>query len=146
MEKRSTKLDPELEQFVKTYRKSKVVFKENSQGDEMHIILSGKVKIYKEKAPGQNVLLATLESGDFFGVMALVDRSTRSATAIVDEDDTKLLSMDASDFLHCLRHQPEFGLAIMKRLCQRVRNADKVIARCSKAIDDVANILDKTLV
>ena len=145
MEKIITKLDPELQQFVKTYRKSEVVFKENSQGDEMHIILSGKVKIVKEKARGQDILLATLESGDFFGEMALLDRSPRSATAIADEDDTKLLSMDTSDFLHCLRHQPEFGLAVIKRLCQRLRNADKLVARCSKSIDDVRDVLDKTL-
>lgn len=86
----------ELEKFSRTYSKSEVVFNENTQGNEMYIIYSGKVKIYKEREPGKRpMLLATLRAGEFFGEMALVDLSPRSATAIAAEDNTAMTTLHA---------------------------------------------------
>ncbi len=119
----------QLEKFAKTYEKSEVVFQENTPGKEMYIIRSGGIKLYKEQAPGQYVLLATLESGDFFGEMSLIDGSPRSATAVVDEEGTRLLELDRNKFLFLLRHQPEFALVVMERLCERLRQANQTIAK-----------------
>ena len=120
--------------FSVTYRKSEVVFSENSQGKEMYIIYSGKVKIYKERTPGKrHILLSTLKRGDFFGEMALVDLSPRSATAIAAEDNTQLLVLDDTKFLYLLRQQPEFALTLMQRLCQRLREANQAVAELKQA-------------
>ena len=122
----------QLEKFIKNYGKYETVFKENTSGKEMYIIYSGKIKLYKEQAPGKNMLLAILDAGNFFGEMALVDDSPRSATAIADEEDTQLIVLDESKFLYLLRQQPQFALAIMWRLAQRLREADQALARLGK--------------
>ena len=72
-------------------------------------------------------LLANLEAGNFFGEMALVDDSPRSATAIVDEDNTQLVVLDQNRFTYLLLHQPDFALLVMGTLCQRLREANKAI-------------------
>jgi CRP/FNR family cyclic AMP-dependent transcriptional regulator len=114
-----------LEKFVKTYQKADVVFSENSPGKEMYIIYSGKVGLYREYGPAKTKLLAFAQPGDFFGEMALVDDSPRSATAIAEEDGTQLLVLDKSKFTYLLRHQPDFALVVMGKLCRQLREANK---------------------
>jgi len=116
------------QKLVQTYRRSEVIFSQDSPGKEMYIIYSGKVGLYRQDAGGDARLLAALEAGDFFGEMALVDASPRSATAIADEDETQLLVLDQGKFIYLLRHQPDFALVVMGRLCQRLREANKAIS------------------
>jgi len=117
-----------LQKFIATYKKSEVIFVEGTLGGEMYIVYSGKVVLYTQGASGRDKILATLEAGDFFGEMALVDDSPRSATAIAEEDDTKLLALDKTKFTYLLRHQPDFALVVMGKLSQRLREANKTIS------------------
>jgi len=115
------------DKFIRTYQKSQIVFAEGSLGKEMYVIYSGKVSLYADMASGAGKLLANLEAGNFFGEMALVDDSPRSATAIVDEDNTQLVVLDQNRFTYLLLHQPDFALLVMGTLCQRLREANKAI-------------------
>jgi len=115
------------QKFIETYKKSDVIFSENSLGREMYIVYSGKVGLYSKGESEHSKLLVAIESGEFFGEMALVDDSPRSATAIADEDDTQLLVLDKSKFIYLLRHQPDFALVVMSKLCQRLREANKAL-------------------
>ena len=53
--------------------------------------------------------------------MALIDDSPRTATAIVEEDNTELEILNREDFLKTVRLRPEFALNIMHELSRRVR-------------------------
>jgi CRP/FNR family transcriptional regulator len=108
------------DKFIKSYVKDEVIFTENSPGKEMFIISSGRINLYKERQGGR-ILLATVYPGDFFGEMALVDNSPRSATAIAAED-TQLIILDEAKFFYLLRQQPEFALVMMQRLCEMLRH------------------------
>jgi CRP-like cAMP-binding protein len=111
---------PRFTKFIKSYQKSDVIFEENSRGDEMYIIHSGKVRL-TTRAPGRMVELATIGPGEFFGEMALVDAAPRTAMAIADEDDTRLIAVDQGKFLYLVSQQPAFALIIMSALCKRIR-------------------------
>lgn len=116
---------PLLTKFTHNYAKSQIVFDENGAGKEMYIVHSGKVGLYKGHGK-KRVLLSVVKPGDFFGEMALVDNSPRSATAITLVDNTKLVSLDKAKFLYILRHQPEFALIIMEKLCQILRKTTEL--------------------
>lgn len=115
------------DKFIQTYQKSQIVFSEDSSGKEMYIIYKGRVKLFTQQPSGRRELLANLEAGDFFGEMALMDDSPRSATAIADEDNTKLVVLDQNKFTYLLRHQPDFALVVMGKLCERLREANKAL-------------------
>jgi CRP/FNR family cyclic AMP-dependent transcriptional regulator len=111
--------------FQQRYRKSEVIFEEGSTGSEMYLINSGRVLLSVRQNETQQIPLVVLNPGDFFGEMALVDDSPRSATASAVEDGTELIVMDRARFLFMVRQQPEFALSLMHTLCQRLRSMDK---------------------
>ncbi|MFN3533568.1 MAG: AI-2E family transporter [Candidatus Brocadia sp.] len=67
------------------FEPSEHIFWEGEPGVGMYIIKKGTVKIYKTSAEGKNEDLAILKDGDFFGELALLDESPRSASAIAME-------------------------------------------------------------
>jgi CRP/FNR family cyclic AMP-dependent transcriptional regulator len=105
----------------KTYQKSEIIFKENSCGKEMYILRSGKVKIVLQDEKGEAEVTTLEQPGEFFGEMALIDGSPRSATAIADEHNTELEVLERDDFLEMIKEHPEFALNIMHELSNRVR-------------------------
>ena len=114
-----------LSRFRQRYRKSEIIFEEGSTGSEMYLIYSGRVLLSIRQNETLQSPLVILNPGDFFGEMALVDDSPRSATALAVEDDTELIVMDRARFMFMVRQQPEFALSLMHTLCQRLRDMDK---------------------
>jgi len=114
-----------LPKFRQRYGKSEIIFEEGGTGSEMYLIYSGRVLLSVRQNETQQVPLVVLDPGDFFGEMALVDDSPRSATASAVEDDTELIVMDRARFLFMVRQQPEFALSLMHTLCRRLRDMDK---------------------
>jgi rubredoxin/signal-transduction protein with cAMP-binding, CBS, and nucleotidyltransferase domain len=105
---------------MRKYQKAEVIFEQHSQGEEMYILRSGKVRLVLGGNSGAEV--GTLEQpGDFFGEMALIDGSARSATAIAEENDTELEVLDRGSFLEMMKSYPEFALDIMRQMSERVR-------------------------
>lgn len=116
-----------MQKSMETYQKSQIIFSENNPGKDMYIVYSGKVGLYMQGKLGHSKLLATVEAGDFFGEMALVDDSPRSATAKAEEDNTQLLVLDKKKFAYLIRHQPDFALVVMGKLCRQLREANKAM-------------------
>ena len=114
-----------LPRSLQRYGKSEIIFEQGSTGSEMYLIHRGRVLLSVRQDETQQIALAVLNPGDFFGEMALVDDSPRSATASAAEDDTELIVMDRARFLFMVRQQPEFALSLMHTLCRRLRHMDK---------------------
>lgn len=76
----------------------RLVFSEGGPGDAVYFIAEGKVSIQKtlDKARGLSKTLAVMQTGDFFGEMALLEREPRSASAIALEP-TILLVLPVED-------------------------------------------------
>lgn len=100
-----------------------VLFHEGDHGEEMYILQSGKVKISK-RLRGVEKTLAVLEKGEFFGEMAILNDKPRSATAEVMED-SDLLVIDRKTFETLLRGNVEIAIRFIKRLAERLREADE---------------------
>jgi CRP/FNR family transcriptional regulator, cyclic AMP receptor protein len=59
-----------------------VIFREGEVGDEMYVVVAGKVRISKQVPGVGEEALGILEAGSHFGEMAMVDDAPRSADAL----------------------------------------------------------------
>lgn len=83
------------------------VFREREPGEELFVILGGRVRLHKD-----GVQLVMLGRGAHFGEMALVDRAMRSATATAEED-TRLLALRRRDFYEILRKESPLAVKLL---------------------------------
>jgi CRP-like cAMP-binding protein len=95
------------------------IFAEGDVGDQLYVILSGRVSLTK-----RGVEIASFGPGAHLGEMALIDSSTRSATATIGEPG-KLLSITRHDFLEILRKEPQLAVKLLwsfvRVLAERLR-------------------------
>ena len=94
----------------------------------MYLILDGEVVMSIATRAGQEVVLATMRRGDFFGELAMLDGSPRSATANIMRP-TKLLRLQWEDFVELLGRQPKLALAMLASFATRLRNTTELYAR-----------------
>ncbi|MBT4094856.1 MAG: cyclic nucleotide-binding domain-containing protein, partial [Nitrospinaceae bacterium] len=80
------------------FEREQIIFHKNDPGSTLYIIISGKVKIALPSSEGENVLVALLSTGDFFGELSLFDGEPRSATSIATEA-TDILTLDRDDLI-----------------------------------------------
>jgi serine/threonine protein phosphatase PrpC/CRP-like cAMP-binding protein len=127
---------------VKDYGEKEPIIAEGSDGDELFIILSGKVRLHKAEA-----FITHLERGAHFGEMALVDRSPRSASATADEP-SRVLMLRRRDFYEIIRKEPVLATKLLwsfvQVLTERLRKttADLSGARLeAQAIDLSEDVL-----
>ena len=102
------------------YADGERIFAQGDPGDEMYIIQEGEVEIVLAGDDGAVVSLATLERGDFFGEMAVLEGAPRTATAR-SKGGCSVLPLRGALFVEMLQRDPETTLRIMKKLCSRIR-------------------------
>lgn len=116
------------------YPKGSIVFYEGDPGDFLLIILSGRVKVVLFGEEEKEVILAILGPGSFFGEMAVLDATPRSAT-VQTLEPSLFLHIDQEKFSSLVKKHPQLSLKIMKHLTTRLREANEQIG--SLAMFDV---------
>jgi CRP/FNR family transcriptional regulator, cyclic AMP receptor protein len=114
-----------IERCIDEYGISEVIFEEGSVGHELFVVLEGKVDIVKQSGTA-TTLIVTLGKGEFFGEMAVIDGSARSATAITAAAKTRVMRINHARFVYLVSQQPAFALMIMDALSKRLRASNAV--------------------
>jgi CRP/FNR family cyclic AMP-dependent transcriptional regulator len=102
------------------FRRNEVIFHQGDSGDSLHVVASGAVKILLPSAEGEEAIIATLRPGDFFGELALLDGSTRSATAAALEASETLV-LPRPVLMDLLGTVPGLGDALLVGLARELR-------------------------
>jgi len=109
-----------IEKCINEYGVGDVIFEEGSPGRELFVVLDGEVEIAKISGERKTVIV-TLGKGEFFGEMAVIDGSSRSATAIAASTNTRVMRINHARFVYLVSQQPAFALMIMDALSKRLR-------------------------
>jgi CRP-like cAMP-binding protein len=117
------------------YKPEEVIFSQGTPGFGMYIIEDGSVSIVSE--PSMEII-AELQSGDFFGELALLDDSPRSATAVA-KTSCRMLCFFQSDLLDLISRKPQIGVKILlclaRTIGERLKRANEEIHALNKKSD-----------
>ncbi|HEY2715486.1 MAG TPA: Crp/Fnr family transcriptional regulator [Solirubrobacterales bacterium] len=127
--------DDELERFShvavpRSFPAGTRVFHEGDSSDACYIVKSGTFRVTREHSDGRAITLATLEPGEIFGELAMLDGDKRSASAEALSDG-ELLALPAGDVRSLLSRHPEIALKLVAGLVRRLRAANVRISRQS---------------
>ncbi len=133
--------DDELNRILKAalvdeFPSGRVLFNEGSiVGHVMYVIISGEVEILRRNPGGNDVILATLKQGEFFGEMSLFDNQKRSATARV-KSPARLLMLTKTTFDKLISSDPtvvnRLLLIFIRTLSERLRRTNEQVAALHK--------------
>ncbi len=109
---------PAFERFAKEYEPGQVIISEYEPGDSFYLIQSGHVQLVK-CVNGNLKNLDILKPGEFFGEMAILDKSPRSATCMA-AGHVKCLEFNKENFELLITGNPQTALVLLKLFCKRI--------------------------
>ncbi|HKV33446.1 MAG TPA: DUF1003 domain-containing protein [Pyrinomonadaceae bacterium] len=120
----------------KTVPQNTRLFRQGDTGDAMYLIESGRVRISIHAGDKEELTLAELAQGDFFGEMSIIDGRQRSADAqVIESARLAVLSRDA--FLTFVRKKPDVALEMLSALTDRLRRTDELLrSRVSRNVNE----------
>ncbi len=107
---------------IRRFQKNEIIFHEEDTNKFMYIILHGKVKAMQSTQDGKEIILATHNSGDFFGEMSLIDGKTAPATVMAMEDSLTVI-ISKQDFYSLVFDQKKVFEKLLQILCSRLRES-----------------------
>ena len=112
------------------FAKGQILFREGDPPDCVFRLLSGAVDILRE-LDGDPILLGTVGAGQFIGEMGVVENRSRNATArAANEVEVEILT--PVEFFDQIAHSPPAARELIRRLSQRLREADDRIVNDEK--------------
>jgi CRP-like cAMP-binding protein len=109
-----------IEKCINEFDVGDIIFEEGSTGRELFVVLDGRIDIFKLDG-ATKTMIVTLGKGEFFGEMAVIDGSARSATAIAAAPKTRVMRINHARFVYLVSQQPAFALMVMDALSKRLR-------------------------
>jgi len=100
------------------YLADEIVFDEGEDGHALYVVMAGQVRICRNRANGL-LTVAELGPGSFFGDLALLDNSPRSAQARAIEG-TELAVFFRDDFLGLMETDAAIGYKISLALARHI--------------------------
>ena len=114
-----------FERFLVNHPMGDIIFSEGEIGNEMYIIQSGTVELLKSIGKESRVL-ATLEKGDFFGEMSVLEDLPRTASARA-KTDVELVRINGTTFDTMLKGNTEIAVRMMRKLSRRLRDVTTML-------------------
>jgi len=125
---------------IRNYGPGEPIFKQGDPGSGMYIIIEGSVGIFLDIPQQSPKQLSKLGDGDFFGEIALLDASPRTATATALENST-IIGFYQPDLMDILKTKPALGgkilLALSEVLAVRLRSTNGELVKVSRKLESL---------
>ena len=116
----------------RTYIRGETVFSEGDIGRALFMVMSGRIDLFKKMPDGSQKKVASINPGEFFGEMSLIEELPRTTSAIVGEDARMFLLFKVK-LDSMLYSRPGIGVKISTRL------AKIISARLRDMLKDMEN-------
>jgi CRP/FNR family transcriptional regulator, cyclic AMP receptor protein len=106
---------------MRRYGPGTSIVRAGAAGSAFYVLIDGVARVVTPKGRGRK-----LGPGDFFGEMALLDDSPRSADVIAD-GEVLTMTISRSAFGKLLRSEPALSQQLLRTLAARLRAAEKTV-------------------
>ncbi len=112
---------------IRKYAAGDLICSEGSDSDEIFIVRSGRVRVFKT-INSEKVELGFISQNDLFGEMSMFLKSKRTAS-IEASEASEIIVLDKKSVFEQIKKDPDFALQMITRLSLRLRQAHQVIAK-----------------
>ena len=110
---------------IRHAKAKEVIFRKDESGQQMFIIIKGRVSLSTSSANGKELNLGMLGEGEIFGEISLIDKKERTAT-VTAKEATEMLVIDRTYFIPFLRKNPDVAISLLKAMATRLRVTDQL--------------------
>ncbi|USX21916.1 cyclic nucleotide-binding domain-containing protein [Oxalobacteraceae bacterium OTU3REALA1] len=133
---------------IKQYNKRDVVLQKGATGDSLLFLLSGQLQVIDVTEDGRAIGLRMLAPGDFFGEIAVINGSMRSAS-VVALSSVLVALLPRATALHLFSHSPSVANQMLRFLAEKVQRDSEFrallsIHNTSKRIYTFLDLLKET--
>lgn len=117
-----------LERITKerAYKKGSVIIVEGEKGEDVFIIRTGKVKIFKTTNEGREIILDIKGKSKMFAEVTLFSEGKNPATVVAIEDSV-ILSINNNELEEIIKQNPDMALNIIRVLSKRLKESQSRI-------------------
>jgi CRP-like cAMP-binding protein len=105
---------------IRRHQKREVVLHKGGSGDGLLFLLSGQLQVIDVTEDGRAIGLRMLAPGDFFGEIALINNSTRSAS-VVAMSEVLVAFLPAPTAMYLFSHVPSVANQMLRHLAQKIQ-------------------------
>ncbi len=110
------------------FNDGQLIFQRGDPGNSMMLALHGQVRISILSEEGKELVFNTIQPGECFGEIALLDGQPRSADATA-VGPCVLFTLARTDFIPFLQRHPQTMLSLLAVLCERLRTTSMFMER-----------------
>ncbi|PCI09071.1 MAG: cAMP-activated global transcriptional regulator CRP [Gammaproteobacteria bacterium] len=129
-------LNPSLEHLLKhshqkTYSAKKVIIHEGDVSNSLYYIIEGSVSVQTESETGEEIILAQLNQGDFFGEAGLFDIETtqqgKRTAGITARADCVIAEISYAQFKQIISEDPAVMFLLTSQIFNRLKKTSQKV-------------------
>lgn len=140
--------NPALDNFlhhchVKKYAARSTIIHAGDASETLYYIIDGSVSVVMEDSDSNEIILAYLNPGDFFGEMGLFDANIRRSAWVNTRTACEVAEIHYGQFMILARETPEILFQLSSQLASRLRHTSRKVSNL--AFMDVTGRVARTL-
>jgi CRP-like cAMP-binding protein len=115
----------------KTFESGEVIVRQGEEGQAMYVIQEGQVEVINERDT-QEVRLAVLNQGDFFGEVPFFERRGQAGTVratVRALEPVRVLTVDKKTLLRRLHEDASLSYRILQTMARRIQEMEAEVTR-----------------
>jgi len=127
----------------KKYGPRSTIIHAGDESETLYYIIDGSVSVVIEDEDCNEIVLAYLNPGDFFGEMGLFEERTRRSAWVITRTPCDVAEIHYNQFMQLARETPEILFQLSSQLASRLRNTSRKVSNL--AFMDVTGRVARTL-
>jgi len=140
--------NPALDNFLrhchsKKYAARSTIIHAGDESETLYYIIDGSVSVVIEDEDCNEIVLAYLNPGDFFGEMGLFEEDTKRSAWVITRTPCDVAEIHYNQFMQLAKETPEILFQLSSQLASRLRNTSRKVSNL--AFMDVTGRVARTL-